>query len=91
MNPDTNRFEPLYEPTEQQKELLKKLTTQCKNKEFHVQKLLRPDGSLVPEHWSIFKIGEEIVIKNYTFKIGYIGESTLLLEPVGIVEIGKDK
>ena len=44
---------------------------------------VRPDGSPVPEHWSIFTVGEEVTIKDYTFKVAYIGESAILFEPVG--------
>jgi hypothetical protein len=44
--------------------------------------LVRPDGSPVPDHWPIFKVGEEVTIKGYVFRVGYIGESTLLLEPM---------
>jgi hypothetical protein len=45
--------------------------------------LYRPDGSLVPEHWVQFQIGDLVTIKNYTFRVAYIGESTMLVEPVG--------
>ncbi len=45
--------------------------------------LTRPDGSPVPKDWSIFTVGEEVTIKDYTFKVAYIGESVILFEPVG--------
>lgn len=45
--------------------------------------LLRPDGTPVPKHWSIFRVGENVVIKDYTFKVAYIGEGNILFEPVG--------
>ena len=45
--------------------------------------LLRPNGKPVPQHWTQFQMGELVVIKNYTFKVAYIGESALLFEPVG--------
>lgn len=44
--------------------------------------LVRPDGSPVPDHWPIFKVDEELTVKGYVFRVAYIGESTLLLEPV---------
>lgn len=58
------------------------------------QQLLRPDGTPVPKHWSTFQVGENVVIKDYTFKVAYIGESNILFEPVGPVtklykELGK--
>lgn len=70
MNPLTNKFEMLnwIEP---------KL-------EFDTFNLVRPNGEKVPKHWCVLKVGEEIVIKNYTFKIAYIGESNILLEPIGV-------
>ena len=51
-------------------------------------KLLRPDGSEVPKHWSTFKLDEHVVVKGYTFRVAYIGESNILLEPVGPVVVG---
>lgn len=71
MNPDTNKLEPLTE-------------------DFNIKveapgRLLRPDGSEVPSHWSVFQVGEQVVVKDYTFKVAYIGEGTLLLEPVAPV------
>jgi hypothetical protein len=78
MNPLTNRFEKLAEVLE---ESPKKVSGN----------LVRPDGTEVPKHWSIFTVGESVVIKNYTFKIAYIGESTLLLEPVGLPIVGEEE
>ena len=45
--------------------------------------LIRPDGTPVPKHWSVFRVGENVVIKEYTFKVAYIGENNILFEPVG--------
>jgi hypothetical protein len=85
MNPDTNRFEPL--------------TTDASgsgNSDFDQlagqlimarTRLLRPDGTEVPKHWAVFQVGELVVLKDYTFKVAYIGENTILLEPVGPVVI----
>ena len=81
MNPDTNKFE--------------KLTISLKDahpdKEVDLLQqaaggvLFRPNGEPVPKHWSIFQIDEEVVIKDYTFRIAYINETTLILEPVNPV------
>lgn len=87
MNPDTNRFEALEEAlidTPAQRlafvdELVAKVSA---------AKLLRPDGSEVPKHWAIFKVGELVVIKDYTFKVAYIGETAILFEPVGPQIVG---
>ena len=75
MNPETNRFEELKQ------DLAEKLIQR-------EPRLLRPDGSPVPEHWSIFTVDEHVNVKNYTFKVAYIGEQTLLLEPVGPILVG---
>ena len=71
MNPDTNRFEAL------RVELESKID-QCSG-------LFRPDGSKVPAHWTTFTLDERVVIKNYTFRVAYIGETAILFEPVGPV------
>lgn len=81
MNPDTNKFEELSLHPEID-ELLK-LEDKADN-------LVRPDGTLVPESWTIFTIGELVVIKNYTFRVAYIGESNILFEPVKPVIINKE-
>ena len=76
MNPETNKFEMLDSIVEEDNKSLEK--------EFG--RLLRPNGEPVPKHWSIFKVDENYVINNYTFKCKYIGETSILFEPVGIVE-----
>lgn len=68
MNPATNKLELLT---------VEALLTKGEGR------LLRSDGSVVPKHWSIFQMGERVVIKDYTFKVAYIGESVILFEPVG--------
>jgi hypothetical protein len=78
MNPDTNRFEPLSPPS------LDDL-----KKELDTMRLLRPDGTPVPEHWSTFRVGEDVVIRGYTFRVAYIGETAILFEPVGPLDVLK--
>lgn len=87
MNPDTNRFENLKTIDDIKSELIERAKIL---EATNLGKLLRPNGEPVPDHWSVFKVDEEVVIKNYTFKVAYIGESTLLLEPVGVPIIGED-
>lgn len=53
--------------------------------------LVNIDGEPIPAHWPLFQIGEQIVIKNYTFRIGYINKNTIVLEPIGIWEPEKDE
>jgi len=67
MNPDTNKFEMLNHGLIGADDVLK---------------LFRPNGSPVPKHWTILTVDELVEIKGYTFKVVYINESTLILEPV---------
>ena len=87
MNPDTNKFEFLHH------KMLDKFFE--KERVFAAKSigpdLVRPNGEPVPKHWSVFRVDEEVVVKDYTFKVAHIGESHLLLEPVGPVIIGEDK
>jgi len=79
MNPDTNRFETLI------KGINDALEINAENR------LLRPNGKPVPKHWSIFTTGENVIVKDYTFKVAHIGETYLVLEPVGPIIIGEVK
>lgn len=88
MNPNTNRLEPLTEEQREQADKLKKALAYAD--QTRTDRLLRHDGTPVPEHWSIFKVGDHVVVNNYTFEVAHIGESHLLLEPVGPVVIGGD-
>ena len=38
-----------------------------------------------PEGWIEFAIGEEVVVKNYRFKIKRVSSQRLVLEPVGAI------
>ena len=97
MNPDTNLFEELSlaedEKTKEAMERLKayispqKIDPEDFRLDLEKLHLVRPDGSSVPDHWSIFQVGEEVIVKNYTFRVAYINDVTLILEPVGIVRI----
>ncbi len=95
MNPDKNKFEALF--TEEMLESLREERRTDSLQELRDQiaelnndpVLLRPDGTKVPKHWSVFQVGENVVIKNYTFKVAYIGETAILFEPVGPVVVGE--
>lgn len=47
--------------------------------------LVRPDGSPVPAHATLFTNDELVVIKDYTYRVAYINESSITFEPVGVV------
>lgn len=96
MNPDTNQLEALHLPADLQAALEETAREQGQAKarallDAERSRLLRPDGSKVPEHWSLFSVGEHVVVNNYTFKVAYIGETSILLEPVGPVLVGSQK
>lgn len=103
MNPETNRFEPLSEMLTCHKCGAKNqphykrclscgtpqsISSAIQDITSRLAQLVRPDGSPVPEHWAVFKQGEHVVLKNYTFKVGYIGDAVLVLEPVGPYVVG---
>jgi hypothetical protein len=88
MNPETNKFEKLSEVPKELREAMFKQTNDLQDK---IKKLYRPNGEPVPKHWSIFNVGEEVIVKDYTFKIAYMNETTLILEPVAPVVLDIDK
>lgn len=84
MNPETNRFEPLSEESaETPCRKAQKVQRAIADLKQAQAKLLRPDGTEVPEHWTTFKLGEHVVIRDYAFRVAYIGETAILFEPVG--------
>jgi len=52
-------------------------------------RLVLADGSPVPAHWPVFKDGELVTVKDYTFRVGHIGAAHLLLEPTGPLLVGQ--
>lgn len=51
--------------------------------------LLRPDGSPVPQNAIVFTEGELVALKGYTYKVAYINEASIVLEPVGVAKVGE--
>lgn len=91
MNPDTNKFEYLtkvFGKNDKHADALAKEFSKMQE-EYKEPFLVRPDGTPVPKHWSTFQVGENYVINNYTFKCQYIGETSILFEPVGPIEVKK--
>lgn len=84
MNPDTNRFE-------QSSPALKDVEAKLRQELAGATSLLRPNGEPVPQHWTQFRDGETVVIKNYTFRVKAIGETYILLEPAAVSLIGAEK
>jgi hypothetical protein len=75
MNPETGKLEKLKFDMNAEEQLTTKLA-QLQGK------LLRPDGTPVPKHWAVFKVGELVTLKDNTFKVAYMNEGTMVLEPV---------
>lgn len=82
MNPDTGRFEPLAAATAEQVKELEKRYAGLYAAAAGETVLVRPDGSPVPPHWAVYAQGDLVVINAHTFKVVYINECTLVLEPV---------
>ncbi len=76
VNPDTNKIEELHQVLQDPDD----------GSEGTCFGLVRADGTPVPKHWTILKQGELVDIKGYTFRIEYIGETSVLLEPVKPVD-----
>lgn len=98
MDPDNNRFVPLREETPEEAQKQKRSNDFTRDLHAHFAstakakaeaRLLRPDGSPVPEHWGIYTVGELVVLKAHTFRVAHIGEAHLLLEPVGPALVGE--
>lgn len=100
MNPETNKFELLRPDTDQNEDpgpedigRLQRMVQRLKESDKigprqTTTALLRPNGDPVPQHWTQFQIGEHVAIKDYTFRVAYIGETSILFEPVGIPDLG---
>lgn len=73
LNEETNKFEMVKKPTIEE---LERLIDKHKNI------LIRPDGSVVPDTWLVFKEDELVVVKDHTFRIAHIGETYVVIEPV---------
>lgn len=78
VNPETNKFEPLTEDTA----FADRIGSELFDPAAPLTRLLRLDGTPAPSHWSVFTVGELVTIKDYTFRVAYIGETAILLEPV---------
>ena len=90
MNPETNKFELLRTDTGRDEDHGDLRSVMVGDPyQASVGVLLRPNGEPVPQHWTQFQVGECVVIKNYTFKVAYIGETSILFEPVGIPDLGE--
>lgn len=87
MNPHTNKFEALTEAFLEDEMKHAEIKHVDSLKDSLCSALVRPDGSPVPSSWTVLAVGELVDVKGYTFKVAHIGESHLLLEPVGIPEI----
>jgi len=99
MNPDTNRFEKLTDATnpDERRHEAPRPNRAARRAQAAIERqlakatgqLLRPNGEPVPKHWTQFTAGENVDIKGCTFKVAYIGETSILFEPVGPIIVGE--
>lgn len=88
MNPNTGQFEKLSEAITEAygKEAEAQLGHHDRKRERRLAKsianLVRPDGSPMPKHWTVYTVGELVAVKDWTFRVAHVGEGHLLLEPV---------
>lgn len=83
MNPETNKFEEVYE--KEVDSAIQQFAEQFSKKLPDGHKYVRSDGSEVPSGYPIFEVGEEFELRGYRFKVKLIKEDELVLEPVGPV------
>ncbi len=57
----------------------------------HGIKVYNADGVEVPKHTLSFKLGETVYIKDQSFKVTCVGETYLVFEPIGFIEIKKEE
>jgi hypothetical protein len=79
MNPDTGKLEKLTNID--QDELRKRIEDSGETISKFFDGLIRPDGSPVPESWTLFKVGELVELKEHTFEIAHLGDNYIVLEP----------
>jgi len=95
VNPNTGQFEPLRDltATDLKQDKLRELDFfrgLMGQMGTDAAGLVRPDGTPVPPHWPIFNENEIVQVKGWNFKVGHIGESTLVLESHGPMIVGED-
>ena len=89
MNPDTNLFERLQAAQPSARRLSDELKELVAQEQAASGGLVRPNGEPVPKHWSVFAVGEQVVIKDYTFEVVDISEDRILLKPIGLPIVGE--
>jgi len=77
LNPESNRIEPCVSMEQNER-----LTDELAKLGGFYSHLVKVDGTPVPKTWTTFTIGELVEIKGSTFRVAYIGETSLLFEPV---------
>ncbi len=88
MNPDTNEMEVVSPALRDALDELQHNAERLGVAKAETLGLIRPDGTPVPEHWSTYTVDEEVIVKNYRWRVAHIGEKHLLLEPLGPVLVG---
>ena len=94
INPDINMIEMLKEAIDSDGKVRKEMELKILDipprslpdgfvyQDANTGNLVRHDGRPIPKHWSIFREDELVIIKDYTFKVVYINESSITFEPI---------
>ena len=80
MNPDTNKFEPVFDRNDERVKNLEDRFRELNDA------LVRENDELVPKNWPVFSIGEELGVKGYRFRVKEIHPDCMVLESVGPVK-----
>lgn len=75
INPENNRIEPCVETDEALAKKLADLSGVYAN-------IVKANGEPVPKHWTTLTVGELVVVKDYTFRVSYMNDASVTLEPV---------
>lgn len=59
--------------------------------EVHPNHLIKPNGTPISHHLTNFRVDEQVVIKDYTYRVACVGDGYLVVEPVGPVILGQNK
>ena len=88
-NPDTNLLEQVrrvdadtYDKAVEKLVSLQRRVHQKSRKAYH-DNILDSDGKPVPIDWAVYKVGEEVELKNYRYAVAGIEKDKLILKPLG--------
>ena len=84
IDPETNKIHPCGVPSSA-------MALKLAEMENVYSGIVQANGKPVPSHWTILKVDEKIVVSNYTFRVAYMNESCVVLEPVSPLDTLPEK